>query len=45
MATKSIPIKDIRIDGGTQQRPVDDDVMRRYAALMVVHSIVRWTMM
>lgn len=34
MATKSIPIKDIRIDGKTQQRPVDDDVMRRYAAMM-----------
>lgn len=34
MATKSIPIKDVCLDGGTQQRPVDDDVMKRYAALM-----------
>ena len=34
MATKSIPIKDICLDGGTQQRPVDDDVVKRYAALM-----------
>lgn len=34
MPTKSIPIKDICLDGGTQQRPVDDDVVKRYAALM-----------
>jgi len=34
MPTKSIPIKDILIDGGTQQRPVDDDVVKRYKALM-----------
>jgi len=34
MAIKSIPIKDIRLDGGTQQRAVDDDVMKRYSALM-----------
>jgi len=32
---KQLPLKDIRTDGGTQQRPVDDDVMRRYAAMMV----------
>ncbi|KKL27478.1 hypothetical protein LCGC14_2384760 [marine sediment metagenome] len=31
MPTKAIPIKDICITGGTQQRPVDDDVMKRYA--------------
>ncbi len=31
---KSVPIKDIRIDGNTQQRPVDDNVVKRYAALM-----------
>jgi hypothetical protein len=34
MALKSIPIKDICLNGGTQQRAVDDDVMKRYAALM-----------
>jgi hypothetical protein len=34
MTTKDIPIKDIRIDGGTQQRPVEDKVVARYAALM-----------
>lgn len=34
MAIKSIPIKDIRLDGGTQHRSVDDDVMKRYSALM-----------
>ena len=34
MATKTIPIKDICIDGKTQQRPVDDSVVLRYAALM-----------
>ena len=34
MATKNLPMKDICIDGGTQQRPVNDDVMRRYAALI-----------
>lgn len=34
MAIKSIPIKDIRLDGGTQQRPVDDNVVKRYAAMM-----------
>ena len=34
MPTKSIPIKDICLDGGTQQRAVDDDVMKRYSALM-----------
>ena len=34
MATKSIPIKDICLDGGTQQRAVDDDVMKRYSALL-----------
>jgi len=31
---KQLPLKDIRIDGKTQHRPVDDDVMRRYAAMM-----------
>jgi len=31
---KQIPIKDIRIDGGTQQRDIDDDVLKRYIALM-----------
>ena len=34
MATKSIPIKDICLDGGTQQRAVDDDVMKRYSVLI-----------
>jgi len=34
MAIKDLPIKDILIDGGTQQRPVDDDVVKRYKALM-----------
>lgn len=34
MATKNIPLKDICLDGGTQQRAVDNDVMKRYAALM-----------
>jgi len=33
-ATKEVPLKDIVIDGGTQQRPVDDDVVKRYKALM-----------
>jgi len=33
MTTKSIPIKDICIDGKTQQRPVDDKVVARYAAM------------
>ena len=32
--SKSLPIKDICLNGGTQQRPVDDDVMKRYSALM-----------
>lgn len=32
--SKSLPIKDICLDGGTQQRAVDDDVMMRYSALM-----------
>lgn len=31
---KSVPIKDIVTDCKTQHRPVDDDVMRRYQALM-----------
>ena len=31
---KQIVIKDIRIDAGTQQRPIDDDVVSRYMALM-----------
>ena len=31
---KQLPIKDICLDSGTQQRAVDDDVMKRYAALM-----------
>ena len=34
MATKTILIIDIKIDGGTQQRPVDEAVVARYAALM-----------
>ncbi len=34
MAIKNVPIQDICITGGTQQRSVDDDVMKRYAALM-----------
>ena len=34
MAIKSIPIKDIRLDGGTQHRPVDDSVVKHYAAMM-----------
>jgi len=33
-ATKEVPLKDIVIDGGTQQRPVDDDTMKRYKALI-----------
>jgi len=32
--SKSLPLKDICKDGGTQQRAVDDGVMKRYAALM-----------
>ena len=36
---KQLPLKDIRTDGGTQQRPVDDDVMRRYAAMMKDGSV------
>jgi hypothetical protein len=39
MATKSIPIKDICIDGGTQQRPVEDNVVKRYAAMMQDGSV------
>ena len=31
---KQLPLKDIRIDGKTQQRPVDDNVVKRYAAMM-----------
>lgn len=31
---KSVPIKDIVTDCKTQHRPVDDDVMRRYAVLI-----------
>lgn len=31
---KEIPTKDIRIDGKTQQRPVEDKVVARYASLM-----------
>ncbi len=34
MTTKSIPIKDIRIDGKTQQRSIDDSVVARYAAMV-----------
>ena len=34
MPTKNVPIKDVCITGGTQQRPVDDGVMRRYSARM-----------
>lgn len=34
MAIKNVPIKDVCISAGTQMRPVDDDTMRRYAALM-----------
>ena len=32
--SKSLPIKDICLDGKTQQRPVDDNVVKRYAAMM-----------
>jgi hypothetical protein len=31
---KQLPLKDIRTDGKTQQRKVDDDVVKRYAALI-----------
>lgn len=31
---KQLPLKDIRTDGGTQQRKVDDEVVLRYTALM-----------
>ena len=31
---KQLTLKDIRTDGGTQQRAVDDDVVARYKALM-----------
>lgn len=31
---KQIALKEIRIDAGTQQRPIDDDVVSRYMALM-----------
>ncbi len=31
---KQLALKDIRTDGGTQQRDVDDDVVARYKALM-----------
>ena len=34
MPIKEIPLVDICITGGTQHRPVDDDVVARYAALM-----------
>ena len=34
MAIKEIPLKDICTNAGTQQRPVDDDVVKRYKALM-----------
>ena len=34
MATKQIIIKDICLDGGTQMRPLDSDVVLRYAAMM-----------
>ena len=34
MTVKNIPIKDITINSGTQQRPLDDDVVKRYAAMM-----------
>ena len=39
MATKSIPIKDICLDGGTQHRPVEDKVVTRYAAMMKDGSV------
>ncbi|MBA7486767.1 hypothetical protein ES707_22328 [subsurface metagenome] len=32
--SKSLPVKDICLDGKTQQRPVDDNVVKRYAAMM-----------
>ncbi|GAH95143.1 unnamed protein product, partial [marine sediment metagenome] len=31
---KRLPLKDIRIDGKTQHRKVDDEVVLRYTALM-----------
>jgi hypothetical protein len=31
---KNVPLADIRIDGGTQQRPIDDPTVLKYAALM-----------
>jgi len=31
---KQLPLKDIRTDGGTQQRDIDDSVVARYAELM-----------
>jgi len=34
MATKSVPLKDICLDGGTQHRPLNEDIVKRYAALM-----------
>ena len=36
---KQLPLKDIRIDGKTQQRPVDDNVVKRYAAMMKDGSV------
>jgi len=39
MATKSIPLKDICLDGKTQQRPVEDKVVARYAAMKKDGSI------
>ncbi len=32
--SKSLPVKDVCLDGKTQQRPVDDNVVKRYAAMM-----------
>ncbi|MEE9370741.1 MAG: hypothetical protein V3W45_04635 [Sedimentisphaerales bacterium] len=36
---KSVPIKDICLDGKTQQRPVEDKVVARYAAMMKDGSV------
>lgn len=36
---KQLPLKDIRTDGKTQQRPVDDNVVKRYAAMMKDGSV------
>jgi hypothetical protein len=36
---KQLFLKDIRIDGKTQQRPVDDNVVKRYAAMMKDGSV------